>query len=188
MMSWLLARRGCRAPQAGDGINNAKVVVDVDKCGVRREREMEDSMIKRWCKVFEKEVERKMMQWKKGGRVMQSERVLTRLGFGFWYIFKFVWVIWDFLVDDRVKIGQWVNAGRWVETPVGKVYNGGEMPANVEGWRALIAIICALIRRKNWDEKFFSTLFRKRKGRAYHPVKEPYDTRTGFAPVIHINI
>jgi hypothetical protein len=38
---------GCRAPQAGDGINNAKVVVDVDKCGIRRECEMEGWMIKR---------------------------------------------------------------------------------------------------------------------------------------------
>jgi hypothetical protein len=70
---------------------------------------------------------------------------------------------------------------------VGKVYDGGEMPANVREWRALVAIICALVRKKNWDEKILSTLFRNRKGRAYHPVKEPYDTRTGFASVLNIS-
>jgi len=70
---------------------------------------------------------------------------------------------------------------------VAKVYDGGEMPANVGRGKALVAIICALVGKKNWDKKILSTLFRNRKGRAYHPVKEPYDTRTGFTSVLNIN-
>jgi hypothetical protein len=58
------------------------------------------------------------------------------------------------------------------------------MPANLKEWMVLIAIICALIGKNNWEEKNFSTLFHNRRRRAYHPVEEPYDTRTGFASAL----